>query len=306
MLHTYKNGNYTVFIESDGTRTKVLDANHSAFVSKWPDNIDCKITNWCNNSYCMQYCHEQSNPHGQHGDIELGLQLFSTLPAGVEIAIGGGATQKHPQLEYFLHGLKRQKLIANLTINQRHFDNALCDKLNEWCDNNLVYGVGVSFVNHALKTHKNFTDYNTDYVWHLIAGIHTVDDLQQIIDSCINKPKILILGYKEFGNGVPYFNQNNGKVKLNLMQWYQQIHKFFNKNNIISFDNLAIKQLNIQRFFDDKSWDLFYQGDDGNANMYIDLVTKTAAVSSRSSNRINIADKSLNAAFAWVKSNSKI
>ena len=48
----------------------------------------------------------------------------------------------------------------------------------------------------------------------------------------------------------------------------------------MSFDNLAIEQLNIRRFFTDKEWEEFYMGDDGNFTYYIDMVERKFAKSS--------------------------
>jgi hypothetical protein len=60
---------------------------------------------------------------------------------------------------------------------------------------------------------------------------------------------------------------------------------------VVSFDNLAIEQLNLKRFFSEENWDKFYQGDDGSANLYIDLVEKQYALSSRSSERFPLTEK---------------
>lgn len=59
--------------------------------------------------------------------------------------------------------------------------------------------------------------------------------------------------------------------------------------DVVSFDNLAIKQLNPKRLMSDEQWDQFYLGDDGKFSMYIDLVNQEFAKSSVSTERYPIA-----------------
>lgn len=43
----------------------------------------------------------------------------------------------------------------------------------------------------------------------------------------------------------------------------------------LSFDNLAIKQLDVKRLMTEEEWNNFYMGDDGTFTFYIDLVNQT-------------------------------
>lgn len=49
----------------------------------------------------------------------------------------------------------------------------------------------------------------------------------------------------------------------------------------VSFDNLAISQLNIKRLMSEQEWKIFYMGDDGrdgelsSASMYVDAVFRS-------------------------------
>jgi hypothetical protein len=68
--------------------------------------------------------------------------------------------------------------------------------------------------------------------------------------------------------------------------------KYFGKS-IISFDNLAIEQLNVRRLFTNKGWDKFYMGDDFTFTMYIDAVKQHYAPTSRNSYRKSFSEYSL-------------
>lgn len=92
--------------------------------------------------------------------------------------------------------------------------------------------------------------------------------------------KILILGYKIFGRGVKY---DAKKLERYISEWRYWIGTICRtKNSIVSFDNLAIKQLDLKRILKPDAWEKFYMGDDGKFTMYIDTVKMEYAVSSTS------------------------
>jgi hypothetical protein len=49
---------------------------------------------------------------------------------------------------------------------------------------------------------------------------------------------------------------------------------------LVSFDNLALEQLNIKDKVSPNEWERSYMGDDGSFTMYVDLVKEQYAVSS--------------------------
>lgn len=285
LLNSYRNGNYTVSIYDNGT--KIRETSDNKWLPNIPENADCKITNYCNNSAgCMAHCHERSNPSGVHGDLELGLNLFKSWTPGCELALGGGSTLSHPEIKDFLVELKKLGIISNITVNHFHIQtqHKLVDEL---VNKDLVKGIGVSYMPNLPIEYLDYS-YNSNTIFHLIAGVHVPSDLSALYNKFKNqgKVKVLVLGYKEFGNGIQYHNKYNLLISDNIRKWYIALFELFKLENLVlSFDNLAIKQLNVRRFFRDEEWVEFYQGDDGFANMYIDLVKKEYAVSSRSPER---------------------
>jgi len=98
----YLNGGYSVTIEADGTKTrKTIDPSVPPV---HPEHMDLKITDWCDAGCC--WCHEGSTRRGKHGSIDATLDLLSDLPAGVEIAIGGGDPLSHPRFPDLARGLR--------------------------------------------------------------------------------------------------------------------------------------------------------------------------------------------------------
>jgi len=75
---------------------------------------------------------------------------------------------------------------------------------------------------------------------------------------------------------------------------------------VVSFDNLAIEQLNVKELlFKDKQdeWDEFYMGDDGNFTLYIDAVNQTFAKNScmPKEERFPIAGRSMTEMFNFIR-----
>lgn len=311
LLYSYKNGNVNVSLYSDGTSIREYEGEPNP---THPCSMDVKITNKCGGVYFENgvekwenpcaWCHEKSNPDGEHGDLDKLLDVLKAVPAGVEIAIGGGAPQQHPQLLPFLQELKSRGLVANMTINQKHFksDNNIIINMIK---NDLIKGVGCSFnAKQFLPDILPALQATDNLVFHVIMGINPVSDIELLYNFCREnnkKCKILILGYKQYGFGLNYYLKNK-HIEDNKYQWFIKLAKHFKqKDLVLSFDNLAIDQLNLKRYFTDEGWDKFFMGRDGIFTMYIDAVKQQYAKSSTTPNRISFDDMSLLEFFKSLK-----
>lgn len=272
IINNYKNGNCTVKIYSDGTKVREYFGDPDPV---YPESIDVKITNYCD-AGCA-WCHEKSTIEGQHGDLKLAVEVLSKLPKGVEIAIGGGNPLSHPNLLQFLKELKSMGLVANLTVNAFHVKRYK-RTINYIRRNKLAYAFGFSYKKMFIKDILEAVDKNT--VHHLIIGVDEIEDINRLRQEG-KTTKILLLGYKTFGRGENYYSKLPKKVEENKDRWYRNIWKWFREEDLVlSFDNLAIKQMDLQRFFSKEEWDKFYMGDDGKFSMYMDFVEKVFTQSS--------------------------
>lgn len=280
VLGRYKNGNYNVTILSDGT--KIRETEDDNFISAFPENIDVKITDYCDMNCPM--CHENSTTKGKHGDI-LNEGFISSLHPYTELAIGGGNPLAHPNLIPFLEKLKELHIIPNLTVNQRHFENeqALIRKL---VDEKLIYGIGVSLV----EATENFVSLIKQYdnaVIHTINGMLTAKQIDVLKN---NNLKMLILGYKQFRRGVDFYNKASDTIINNQLWLNDSLPEIIHRFNVVSFDNLAIEQLNVKRLLKEEEWNEFYMGDDGQYTMYIDMVNQKFAKNSIAETRYDLMD----------------
>ena len=296
LLREYINGNYTIKIYDDGTKERIYDTDPTP---EFPESMDVKITNYCVGADC-KFCHERSDSNGKHGDLDFSIKLFSALPAGTELAIGGGDPTSHPNVEYMLSELKNLGVISNITVNSLHIRKNFA-QLREWIQNKYIHGLGISYTPAMMDQCVAIAKESSNVVFHMIMGVNTVDDLNRLIEK-VENPKVLLLGYKQYGRGESYYNE---KVEDTKYEWYVRLHEFFNKKNLtLSFDNLGIKQANLKRFFSDYKWKEFYMGDDGKFTMYFDMVKQQYAMSSTSKERFDIGNKTVKQMFSEIRQNS--
>ncbi len=260
-LASYKNGNYSVTIFDDGTKIRKTQADE--FIPEFPESIDLKLTDRCDGG--CRYCHESSTPNGKHSDMALTLFNLQELPSGTEIALGGGNPLCYPHLVEFLIGLAKYNYIANITVNAKHLPE-YGEMLNGILSANLIKGIGITYDG------EHYFDTNNT-VYHLIAGIHSLEDVKHLINT---GRKVLILGYKFCGRGNKYFNLD---LKRRIEEFRDNLWEVIGKG-VISFDNLAIEQLEVRDHFTDEAWEKFYMGDDGQFTMYYDAVEQYYAPSS--------------------------
>ena len=291
ILFSYINGNVKVEIHDDGSKIRTYDGIANPV---HPESIDVKITNYCDGG--CEYCHEKSTKLGAHGNLKQLAEVLSELPSGVEIAIGGGNPVSHPDLKEFLTTLKRQGIIANITVNQKHIKSST-DILLNLINEKLIYGLGISYNSiDNINDIVPLLEATNNIVFHVIMGVNEVSDVDVLKEFCDKYNKtcnILVLGYKEYGFGKKYYLRKS-HIETNKYEWYTNLALHFKQPGLVlSFDNLAISQLNIRRYFTDAAWNEFYMGDDFVFTMYIDGVEGKYAASSTSSERVNFEDSSL-------------
>jgi hypothetical protein len=269
---TYKNGTYQVEQFKDGT--KILKDETGQFKAEFPDNLDVKITNYCDVG--CKFCYEDSGEKGSHCKADDLLDKLSDLPPGIEVTLGGGNPISHPEIIKIVKNLSiDQKKLVSLTINQKSIDLELIFK----CIESGLRAIGIS-PNPGLNQSTIVLDevISIPIVYHFILGVHPLEQIEKYL---LHGKKILILGYKNVGRG----KNNIPEIK----NWVQGIKRFkhrleyqedYPKTAGMSFDNLAIHQLNLRTSFTTSDWEHFYLGDDGSCSMYIDAVEGTYSKSS--------------------------
>ena len=220
---------------------------------------------------CCSFCHEGSTPVGKLGDI-LNEKFIETLHPYQEIALGGGNVLEHPDLIAFLMKLKNKKVITNITLHQIHFEENV-DLIERLVNEKMVYGIGVSLMvatDDFIQKIRKFPN----AIIHVINGIVTENDINKLSNHGL---KLLILGYKHLRRGDEWYK----KVKLHIdlsQKWLKkELSSILNKFEVVSFDNLAIEQLNVRSLLTNEEWEEFYAGEEGSSTFYIDMVERKFA-----------------------------
>lgn len=296
-MHTYRNGNYVVMIMDDGT--KIRHTQYDKFAPAFAENCDVKITDRCDGG--CPFCYEGCSLAGKHADL-FKYPFINALNPYTELALNGNDLT-HPGLERFLEHLKAQKVFANLTVNQKHFMKHY-DVLRRWEDVGLIHGLGVSLNDVHEGGFLERVGEFPNAVIHTINGILTMDDCKVMKGRGL---KVLVLGYKELKRGVTYLDTHDEEVAATKQALYDGLGEIIHDNwfTVISFDNLALEQLNVKRLLKHEEWESFYMGDDGDFTFYIDMVAGTYAKNSISQDRYPIGNKTINEMFADIISKHK-
>lgn len=263
---SYKNGNYTVMLDlSNGSKMRFNNLDN--LTPDHAESIDVTISKYCEMG--CQFCYAGCSKNGKHADI-MSPSFIDNLPPYTELALNGNEPL-HPDLVPFLEKCKRLKLVPSITVNQTTFMKNI-DLLKKLSDDKLLYGLGVSLTNvndGFIKTIKQFPN----AVIHVVNGIVDTPQLHTLSNKRL---KILILGYKTVGRGVDYYGYNALRVEVNKCSLYNSLKDIINDNwfDVVSFDNLALEQLEVKRLMDEDEWARFYMGEDGNHSFYIDMVDK--------------------------------
>lgn len=289
-MNIYKNGNYTVLIFDDGTKIRRTDDDE--FIPAFSECCDVKITDKCSQN--CSFCYEGCALSGKHGDL-FKYPFVNQLHPYTELALNGN-DMDHPDLDDFLQLLKKQHVFANITVNQNQFLKNY-DYIKDLQKNGLIHGIGVS-LQKATKDFIEKIKTVPNIVLHTINGILTAEDISTLKDNDI---KILILGYKDLQRGISYKESNKNLIEQNQKYLYDNLDKMSSWFKVVSFDNLALDQLNVKRLLTDEEWENFYMGDDGGFTFYIDLVKGEFAKNSLSQERFPIGELTIDEMFNKIR-----
>ena len=241
----------------------------------------------------------------------------SNLPKGVELAIGGGNPMDHPEIWQFLRFCFNKGIIVNMTMSIQHLLKAnYFGMAMRSLDQGLIKGLGISIVarnfmyDDIKETINKFYKKSNNVVLHIIEGINDYDAIVNGIKDLnllyMIKPKILILGKKEFGRFNYLSNYTKTNYDANSAVWMNNIVNFVNEitklQGIVSFDNLAISRLNILSKFPNDVIKRCYMGKDGTHTFYCDLVNWEYAITSTAGkdSRLTIGNKNLRELYADI------
>jgi len=257
----YFNGNAHIKLYEDGTR--IIETDDDEFKLNYPLNMDVTITHRCDHG--CKFCYLNCTSDGEHADI-LKPSFLDTLHAGTELAINLNDLS-HPQLSKFLVRMRDRGVFVNGTINQDHFMKYY-KVLGGLCKSKCLWGLGISLTKATpefVQLAKRFPN----AVIHVINGILQPKDIEALRDNGL---KLLVLGYKNVGRGEEYEIDNEIAIRMRQRYLYDMLPSMVNHFDVISFDNLAIQQLNAKRLVNSEQWSELFQGEEGTSTFAVDMV----------------------------------
>ena len=292
ILGYYRNGNYDVSIFSDGSKIRGNTIDGKDYMPNTVESINLKITNKCggSDSYVgsgytksyaninCRYCCEGSSPFGKHCENLLGVEFLKKLHPYCVLNITGGNPLQHPELCEFLLMCKKNKVIVNMFINQRHFMSDY-EFVKTLCNNRLIWKLNVSLTDAYDDDFINKVKELPNCFICVINGIVTIEQLEQLKHRDL---KLCVLGYKQLKRGDKLYNVAKTFIddrmsalmcKVNCMLTDNWFHK-------VEFDTLSKQQLRlsiIDNVFND-------------ASVCIDLVESKFSVDFGCSNLFDILD----------------
>lgn len=308
MWKSYHNGNYQVLLNTS-TGTKIRHNQTGAFDPEFAECVDVNITTVCDNN--CPFCYANCSENGKHADLcspYIRDVLIPSLHPYTELAINGNDLT-HPKLESFLIELKERDVIVNMTVHSRHF--LKYEKLlRQWKDNDWIHGLGVSVSEDLSAGELRRIIRFPNSVIHAVAGII---DPSFLLKMCNLSAKsgggwILILGYKDRGRGTQYMMEPkyNSEVLQKIDETRHILPNLLAIDNVVlSFDNLALSQLNVKDNISKEKWDTIFMGEDGQYTFYLDLVKGTFSSSSISHVHRKIQDRNIDEMFQIVSNFSR-
>lgn len=272
IIGQYTNGNYEVTLYDNGTKVRENDLDN--LTPSFPECVDISVSEYCEND--CSFCYLGCSRDGEHGKI-MNMEFIKSLHPYTEVAFNINS-QPHPQLVSWLEALRFHSIIANATVAQSDFmkDPAFYQWMME-CG--LIHGLGISLTDSADEVFLSIIQAMPNVVIHIIAGLVRPKDLERLADKNL---KILILGFKNKGRGEKIWSS---QILSNIELLKDILMPLLKRYNVISFDNLALKQLNVQSMLPPPIWESIYMGDDGDYTMYVDLVNQKFGPSSTSAQR---------------------
>jgi len=203
---------WTLFNTSDGTKVRFCfsqdDLNPVDYVkSTKPELVDCKITNYCTQTRCREWCYMSSNEKGIHAPfdrIESIAKMLGEMQV-FEVAIGGGEPTTHPDFAKILYTFSENGVTPNFTtlsgkwLNDKNIVKAVLKT---------VGGIGVSCLDInglslVKKIQENLKGHNMPTVsaQHVIGSVPIMQTVDFIKGAFAEHIPVLLLGFKEVGFG---------------------------------------------------------------------------------------------------------
>ena len=296
LLGQYRQGNAIVKLYDDGTKVKETNDDEFSEATR-PETMDVCISEFCENA--CAFCYANCTPNGKFADFSKYKRFLDSLPYLTEIAININSTP-NPDLPDFLKKLKDKDVIVNATVNQKYFMENY-NILRGMSAVGYIHGLGISLTNPEEEGFIERVQKFPNAIIHVINGLITSNEIKVLSDKGL---KLLILGYKQVGRGIDWYSKEAQIIKRR-QEWLDRNLPIVSRHfEVVSFDNLAVEQLDVKRLVTEEEYDERFLGADGTISFYVNLVQGYFAKNSLSDVHYEIGNKTVDECFKIILSNN--
>lgn len=278
-----------------------------------PYLVDLNITDQCTNG--CEFCYRSCNANGNYvksTDIS-NIMDFLHYSGVTEFVIGGGDITLHPEMRFLFSTFKKYK--TSCTLHYKSFINIV--------ENGLIVKYMKSFkaiaislsdadeetiikINNIIENLKEYS-YQKKFSLQFIAELTTFERLKFIFSKCKNNP-INILGYKDFGKGVDY--KENNKLTIIDEKYIDEILNY----SSISCDTILNSSISCDAIFANRYKDILLKKDaseihlakqDGLCTCFYDAVGGFIQPSSYSNEKFKLNINNYLVRNSWINRDKK-
>ena len=283
VTHNY----WTLFNTKNGNKIRMrFGAGEPIVKSEYPELVDMKITDYCDKN--CSYCYQDSTTAGGPASPKYISQLLACLGGmGVfEVALGGGDTTSHPDIDRVIDEAINFGMIPNVTISDsRCLTDIRYNRINS-CGSITISINSMNSLYNFKRCIENSRVRRDKIGLQCIEGLVEKWELYKIIEDAseLNLP-LTILGYKDTGRG-----KDKKIKKYDVISVILDIIKSKGRHTDISFDTLLVNKYR-ERLEEHGTPRILYDTEEGKYSMYIDAVKKKCAKNSYTENTVDIPEQ---------------
>ncbi|MDD2215696.1 MAG: radical SAM protein [Eubacteriales bacterium] len=236
----YENEHYKVFFnQQTGFFIRCEDGGYPE--PKWskhgPELLDISITNYCERG--CDFCYRSSSREGRHislDDYEFLVKQAADLGV-LQIALGGGNPNQHPEFAKVLELTREYDIIPSYTTNGEGLTDEILDATAKYCGAMAISFYPSNGLNYyeRLVSRTRLKGIKTNL--HVILSSETIDAIESLLSVSPkwlnNVNAIIFLNFKPVGRGKGSMGLSNDRAKT----FFERLAKTDRK---IGFDSCSI------------------------------------------------------------------
>lgn len=264
-----KSGYWTLLNRENGTKFRLSFTGEVPNKSSAPELVDLKITNFC--PFGCPFCYQSRTISGKHAPLSDITDIIYELGKMevLEIAFGGGEPTLHPDFTEIAEECRKNHIVPNFTTRNYKWLEKNIDWVKKTCGS-VALSVDPDNYYKTTGIYRELSKEMPSISMQLVMGTIERDDYKRFLRECKEFDKLVLLGFKEVGEGINY-------PRKNYDWWLDDTKK--SKLASIGIDTALASEYK-QKLKDHEISERLYFTEEGKYSMYIDIVEKKMGRSS--------------------------